>query len=346
VNGYPEGELRMTSMKATALLLCAAALSLAGGCAGPSAAEKAQAARDAELARGREQLVRAFDAAWIRVIASGKDQEILKTEPANKPGMAQSYMVRLADCLPQPDIAPWPEQPVGLFKEILERGTIRRVVQSVPSSPANTSWYFSGISEKYLRAVLDEIGNHYGVTLQLEDVALPPGPLPSTSVVLSGRADFVDQLNATGGDTQGMRRRISRRFTCTMSASSQYIHIPVTSALATQINSFNDLIARPELRICAGPLTTQTARAYMPKHTVSTKYINDLTGCVADIKNGKADVIMNPLPSLSIADIPGYKSVHTLIAAGTPLWVAKEGIVCQDDGNPRTEDPCSEINPP
>jgi hypothetical protein len=322
------------------------ALAVLAGCAGPSAAEKEAAAKSAELARGREQLVRAFDAAWIRLIASGRDQEILKTEPPNNPGMAQSYMVRLADCLPQPDIAPWPEQPVGLFKDILERGTIRRVVQSVPSSPANTSYYFSGVSEKYLRAVLDEIGAHYGVTLKLEDVALPPGPLPSTSVVLSGKADFVDQLNATGGDTQGMRRRISRRFTCTMSASSQYIHIPVGSQLAGQINTFNDLVARPEVRICAGPLTTQTARAYMPKHTVVTKYVNDISGCVADIQNGKADVILNPLPSLQIAAVNGYKSVHTLIVAGTPLWVAKEGIVCEDDGNPRTEDKCAEIDPP
>jgi hypothetical protein len=334
---------------AAALLLAAAMLA---GCAGPSASEreaapaKEVAAREAELARGREQLVRAFDAAWIRVIASGKDQEILKTEPPNQPGMAQSYMVRLADCLPQPEIAPWPAQPVGLFKEILERGTIRRVVQAVPSNPQSTSYYFSGIADKYLDAVLEEVAKHYGVKLKLEDVSLPPGPLPSTSVVLSGKADFIDQLNATGGDTQGMRRRISRRFTCTMSASSQYVHVPVTSPLAAQINTFNDLIARPDVRICAGPLTTQTARAYMPKHQVSTKYVNDLSGCEADIRNGKADVIMNPLPSLQIAGMKGYKSVHTLIASGTPLWVAKEGIVCQDDGNPRTEDPCSEVDPP
>lgn len=317
-----------------------------GGCAGPSAMEQQRAAAEAELARGREQLVRAFDAAWIRLIASGKDQEILKTEPPNKPGMAQSYVVRLADCLPHPDLATWPEQPVGIFREILERGTIRRVVQSVPTNPANTSYYFSGISDKYLRAVLDEIGGHYGVTLELEDVALPPGPLPSTSVVLSGKADFVDQLNATGGDTQGMRRRISRRFTCTMTASSQFIHIPEGSPLVTEIRSFNDLIARPAVRICAGPLTTQTARAFMPTHQVITKYINDISGCVADVRNGKADVIMNPLSDLGIADVAGYKAVHTLLAAGTPLWVAKEGIVCEDDGNPRTEDRCSEISPP
>jgi hypothetical protein len=299
-----------------------------------------------DVARGREQLVRAFDAAWIRVVARGEDQKILATEPANKPGLARSYMVRLADCLPQPEIAGWPEAPVGLFREILDRGVIRRVVQSVPETPANTSYYFSGVSEKYLRAVLDEIAAHYGVTLRLEDVVLPPGTLPSTSELLSGRADFVDQLNATGGDTQGLRRRISRRFTCTMSASSQYIHIPVGSPLVGQIKSLNDLAARPEIRICAGPLTTQTARAYLPKHVVRTKYVNDLSGCVREIESGEADVIMNPLPWLRIADIEDFESVHTLIVAGTPLWVAMEGIDCPSDGDPQTEDRCVETTPP
>lgn len=318
-------------------LLCLAAV-LTGCATAPPPAES-------EVARGREQLVRAFDAAWIRVIASGRDQEILKTEPPNRPGAALSYMVRLADCLPQPELAPYPKQPVGLLKEILDRGVIRQLVQDVPVNPGSTSYYFAGISDKYLAAVLEEMGSHYGVKLRVENVALPPGTLPSTSALVDGRADFVGQLNATGGDTQGLRRRNSRRYTCTMSASSQYIHIPATAPLAKEINTFNDLIGRPQVRICAGPLTTQTARAYMPGHQVTTKYVNDISACVRDIEAGKADVIMNPLPSLQIADIPGYKSVHTLIAAGTPLWVAREDIVCPDDGDPKTEDRCYEINP-
>lgn len=300
-----------------------------------------------ETARGREQLIRAFDAGWIRVIASGKDNEILKTEPPNRPGMAASYMVKLVDCLPQPELAEFPAEPVGLFKDILDRGVLRKLVQAVPSNPQNTAYYFSGISEKYLRAVLDEIGNHYGVTLTTEDVPLPPGRLPSTSVLVNGEADFVSQLNATGGNTQGMRRRISRRFTCTMSASSQYIHVPSKSELARELNTWMDLVERPDVNICAGPLTTQTARAFLPEHKVRTVYVNDLSGCVKQIESGKADVILNPLPSLQIADINGYKSVHTLIVAGTPLWVALEGIECDpEDDDPRTEAECREIDPP
>jgi len=300
---------------------------------------------DAEIAKGREQLIAAFDAAWIRIIASGRDQEVLKTEPANMPGVSQSYMVRLVDCLPQPEIAPWPQNPVGMFKDILDTGVIRQLVQGVPSTPANTSWYFSGISQKYQDMIIDEINNQYDVNLKVESVVLPPGRLPATSVLLAGKIDFISQLNALGGNTQEMRRRTSRRFSCTMSASSQFIHIPEESKLVGEINSLNDLIARPDVRICAGPLTTQTAQAFMPKHTVKTKYINDLTACDKDVKQGKLDVIINPLHDLSVGGIKGYKSVHTLIVAGTPLWVAAEGIECEDDGDPRTEDACHRIDP-
>jgi len=75
-------------------------------------------------------------------------------------------------------------------------------------------------------------------------------------------------------------------------------------------------------------------------------YINDLTGCDKAVKDGKLDVIINPLPDLSIAGLEGYKSVHTMLVAGTPLWVAAEGIRCPSDGDPKTEDECFEISPP
>lgn len=319
----------------TALALTAVVVS---GCA-------TQAKVHPDLATGRQQLIDAMDAAWIRVVASGKDRAILAQQPPSKPGAALSYMVTLADCLPQPAIAPFPEKPVGLLKEILDRGTIRQVTQVTTNTPNDTSFYFSTISDAYFAAMLDEINAHYGVTLKVENVALVPGPAPTTSMVVDGNADIVSQLNATGGDTQGMRRRTSRRFTCTLSAISQYMHIPATSELAGQINTVDDLHKRKGLRICTGPLATQTARAFFPQHTVSTKYLNDLTGCDKDVMAGKADLIINPLPSLQIGGIKGYKSVHTLIVAGTPLWVAMEGIECPSDGNPRTEDQCFATNP-
>ncbi len=300
----------------------------------------------AEIARGREQLIRAFDAGWIRFIAARKDQAVLAQEPPTHPGAARDYIVRLADCLPQPDIAPWPEKPVGMFKDILATGVIRQLVQGVPETPANTSWYFSSISRQYQAGVIAEIEKHYGVRLRVESVVVPPGRLPITSILNDGKVDFVSQLNATGGNSQGMRRRTSRRFSCTMTASSQFIHIPAKSALVDEIANLDDLMARPEVRICAGPLTTQTARAYLPEHTIRTRFVDDLTGCDAAVRKGQLDIIINPLHDLRIAEIAGYVAVPTSLVAGTPLWVAAEGIACPPDDDPKTEDACVEIDAP
>jgi hypothetical protein len=299
-----------------------------------------------DVAKGREQMIRAFDAAWVRVIASGKQKEILDSEPADSPGLANSYVVRMADCLPLPDLTPFPEQPTGLLKETIETGQLRRLVQDVPNTKKDSSYFFSTISDRFLRAILDEIGNHYGTTITYTDVKAQPGRLASTSYLLDDEVDFVSQLNATGGRTQNMRRRISRRFTCTITASTQFIHIPETSELASEINSLHDLMERTDVRICAGPLTTQTAKAFMPNHKVTTRYISDIAECHQRVQDGKADVIMNPIPWLTMADIEGYKSVHTLIVAGTPLWVAQEGVAC-DIAPARAggEPECREINP-
>jgi hypothetical protein len=160
--------------------------------------------------------------------------------------------------------------------------------------------------------------------------------------VLDGRADFIDQLNATGGDTQGLRRRVSRRFTCTISATSQFIHVPRNSPLAGSLNNSYDLFANRTMRICSGPLSTQTMRAFFPGNKVTTKYVQDITNCVKEVEAGRSDVIANPLPDLGIAGVSGYKAVHTLLVTGTPLWVAKEGIECPSDGDPKTEDKCFE----
>ncbi len=320
-----------------ARLLAGLGAALVGGCAATSSPAPAV---DPDVAKGREQMIEALDAAWIRVVASGRDREILARMPPSRPGAALSYMVTLADCLPQPELAVFPDKPVGLLKDVLDRGVIRQVNQATTNTPNDTAYFFSPISDAYFDAMLDELRAHYKVDLKIENIMLRPGPAPTTSLVVDGTADIVSQLNATGGDTQGLRRRTSRRFTCTLSAISQYLHIPAKSALAKEINTVDDLHRRKGLRICAGPLATQTAKAFFPQHTVSTKYLNDLTGCARDVEQGKADLIVNPLPSLQIAGIRGYKSVHTLIVAGTPLWVAREGIECPPDDDPRTEDRC------
>jgi ABC-type amino acid transport substrate-binding protein len=324
------------------ITLSTAALLFLSGCASTGSSTSAMT----DEAKGREQLIRAFDAAWVRVIASGKQREILDSEPPDNPGLANSYVVRMADCLPLPDLTLYPENPTGLLKKILDSGEIRRLVQDVPNTKKDSSYFFSTLSQRLFQSMLDEMGSHYGVEISYTNVAATPGRLASTSYLIDDEVDIVSQLNAAGGRTQNLRRLISRRHTCTLTAASQFIHIPESSQLAGEINSLHDLMSRTDVRICAGPLTTQTAKAFLPEHKVTTRYISDIAECDQRVKDGKADVIMNPIPELAWADIEGYKSVHTLIVAGTPLWVAKEGIACDiAPANGKGEPECREINP-
>jgi hypothetical protein len=330
------------TLKAFLIVLMAAGTTLLGGCATSTPATS----DSDDVAKGREQMIRAIDAAWVRVIASGKDREILNSEPAADPGAANGYVVRLADCLPLPDLTPYPENPVGLLKKVLDSGQIRRLVQDVPDTPGSTTQYFTGITDRYFEAVVEELGNHYGVDIEYTNVGYPPGRLASTSALINDEVDILSQLNATGGRTQNLRRRISRRFSCTMIASTQFIQIPQNSSLASEIKSWNDLADRPDVRICAGPLTTQTIKSFLPEHKVMTRYINDIADCDDRIRRGKADIMVNPLPDLGIAGFDNYTSVHTLIVAGTPLWVAQEGIACDvEPASGRGEMECREIDP-
>lgn len=316
------------------VLFCVTLLAMAGGCATTSTP------RDDELAPGREQLVQAFDAAWVRVVASGEYYRILDRFPKENPGAARSYFVEMADCLPQPENVPFPEAPVGLLRKVLDSGEIRRGNQLNPLSPGDTAAYFSPVSDALLEAMLAELGKHYGVTLAVTDVTLKPPSSATTSLLVNGQADFIDQLNATGGDTQGLRRRTSRRFTCTLSAVAQYIHVPEASPLAARLATWEDVRRDTGIRICTGPLATQTMRAFLPGHAVSTKYMGDIANCVKEVEAGRADVIANPLPDLGIAGVRGYRAVPTMIVAGTPLWVAMEGITCPADDDPKSDDRC------
>ena len=326
---------------ALATMFGTAVLATLSGCA----AQDTQSSDIADVAKGREQMIRAFDAAWVRVVASGESEAVLDTLPPSNPGLAKSYFVRLADCLPLPELTPFPQNPTGLLKKVLDTGQIRRLVQDTPNTPDSMSYYFSGAGDAYLDLIMREIENHYGVEIEVIDVAKPPGPLASTSALLDDEVDFVSQLNATGGRTQDMRRRTSRRFGCTMSAIMQFMHVPEDREFTAELNSLADLKARPDLKICAGPLATQTVKAFLPEHTVVTRYLADIKECDEKIKAGKLDVMIGPLPDLNIAGYSGYKSVHTMIVAGTPFWVATENVECEAPTGPRDEGICREIDP-
>jgi hypothetical protein len=325
---------------------------------------------------GREQLVDAFDAAWTRVIRSGEYRNIINNFAEPIPGVidATDYIINQSDCLPNPDVTPFPDNPKGRFAEILANEEIRRGdVRGAPwfiSEGKNVADWFSGglfgsnMLADIQAAILAEIAAHYGTgpinvvaveipfpfntTMALQDgihgfsLNFFPGSdyAPFSLVNLPGvTVDFLDQFNAKGGESEELRRLKGRRSTCTLSSSGQFIHVPVGSPFT--INSIDDLRADPSIRICSGNLSTQLANQYLPDHSVDTKRTFDITECYDDLRDGLADVMIFSLPVLPTAAQVGsaggpalQPSVNTNIVAGTPYWVREDDVECDVVASP------------
>ena len=325
--------------------------------------------------KASQQIVDAFDAAWVRVVRSGQYRQIIQNFAEPIPGVidATDYIVNQADCLPNPDVTPFPAEPKGRFKKILEKEEIvRGLVTGAPwfvSGGRNTSdWFTAGLGgssilDDLLDAILAEISAHYGIgpiTIVTEEI---PFPFNTTTALQDGifgfnvnvfseqyapftqvdrpgvTVDFLDQFNAKGGESEELRRLKGRRSTCTVSSSGQFVHVPVGSPFV--INNIDDLAADPSIRICTGNLSTQTANQYFSANTVVTKRSFDISECYESIRDGESDVFINSLPvnpssaQLGVDGGPAFQpSVDLKIVAGTPYWTKGKNIVCETIASP------------
>ena len=177
--------------------------------------------------QGKDQLVDALDAAFVRVLDSGQWRSIVNSDPAAGP-----LIVNIGDCYPRieddgDEIYPFPQNPVGLLAEILDSKQIRVGDYDVndPFVPG-TFHIFDTVNPALLRAIIDELGNGYGIppspdpgAIQIVSVYLWP---PSSTLMFAGltNGDFdIVGFNAALGATVSVggvekRRRDVARFTC------------------------------------------------------------------------------------------------------------------------------------
>ena len=283
---------------------------------------------------GSNDLVNAIDAAWVRVV----DKDIFRNIVA-KHGL-EDVALNIADCLPNPGVTPFPEEPTGTLKNILDEQRIRVGQTSTgPLDDGATATRFMKMSPELLAAVLAEISNEYGTgPIAIEYVEIRP-PFPITSTLNSGDVDIVGLVNALGGKTEGMRRRDSRRFTCTMTATRQILWVKKDGGPDWQ--NVNDAFDTPELKLCVGPLSNQLSNAYFdgPGQQVKTEYVQDLKLCLGRLARGEIDAMVSPFtherffpekvdtngdgkPDTATAGM--FRSINMNIVAGTPLWVAMD----------------------
>jgi hypothetical protein len=276
--------------------------------------------------------VDALDAAWVRTLKKRDFRNIVSQH-----GL-EDVVINIADCLPKPEVTPFPAQPSGTLKRILDDEQINVGVSSVGTlDDGATATRFTEMSKDIFAAVFGELSSHYGVgPIKVNNVMIPP-PFPITSTLSSGAIDIVGLVNALGGETEDMRRRDSRQFTCTLTATRQILWLKKDGGPSWQ--TANDALNDPELKLCVGPLSNQLSNAYfdLPGQQVKTEYVQDLKICLGRLLNGEIDAMVSPFtherffparvdtngdgkPDTAIAG--ALRSIDTNIVAGTPFWVA------------------------
>jgi hypothetical protein len=277
---------------------------------------------------GKDQLVDALDAAFVRVLDSGKYREIINNDKAAGP-----LMVNIGDCYPrieedEVDIYPFPSNPTGVLKKILDSKQIRMGTFDVVSTPG-TFHTFDNVNRELMRAIIDELGKGYGMPPYPDPGAIQIVPViiktPSSSLVFTGLnngdfdiTDFLGALGATAkvGGVPDRRRKLAR-FTCTVFGTPWYIHVKNDSPYQT----FDDVLADTEADLCVGQLSARLSEDYFrnAKSIAPQFTTDDLVVCSEGVRDGAYDAYLHfdPVPYL-----PELRSIPMQIVSGIPIWVA------------------------
>ena len=282
---------------------------------------------------GRQQLVFALDAAWVRALDEGEVRDII-----NKYGV-RDLIVNMADCLPDPEVTKYPENPTGALKRILDEGKVRVGYTNTGKIDEDaTAVHFTTMSDEMVQALLDRISEHYGAgKIVQEEIQIPP-PFLNTSFLDENKVDMLGLVNALGGSTKkGERRRTARRYTCTMTATRQFAWMLKDGGPDWQ--NIDDVLNATDVHFCAGPLANEMTKTYFdqPGQTTKTEFDADLGKCLPKLVDGRADAMIGPLPDESwfpeYIDVDGdgtketatkglFRAIDIDITTGTPLWVA------------------------
>ena len=286
--------------------------------------------------QGKDQLVDALDAAIARVLDSGQWRTIINSDPVAGP-----LIVNIGDCYPRIEdegdvVYPFPPDPVGLLKDILDSKQIRVGDYDVndPFVPG-TFHIFDTVNPALLRAIIDELGNGYGIppspdpgAIQIVSVYLWP---PSSALMFEGlnNGDFdIVGFNAALGATVSVggvekRRRKVARFTCTVFGTPWYIHVRNDSSYQT----LDDVIADTTADLCVGQLSSRLSEDYFKNAASIAKQFtdDDLTVCSEGVRDGTYDAYLHfdPVPA-SYPPPDDLMSIPMQIVSGIPIWVAGE----------------------
>ena len=295
--------------------------------------------------QGKDQLVQALDAAIATIIESGQWRAIVNSDSAVAP-----LVVNMADCYPRTvddgDIVyPFPASPTGLLEHILTSREITVGDYDVydPFVPG-TFHLFDTVNPALLRAIMDELGNGYGIppcvdvapvdgvcendAIQIVPNYLWPPSSASMFTALNNGDHDINGFNAALGATVSVggvekRRRDIARFTCTVFGTNWYAHVRNGSSYQT----IDDLIADTTLDLCVGQLSSRLSEDYFQNAASIAKQFtaDDLVVCSEGVRDGTYDAYLHfdPTP-VSYPDPNDLRAIPLQIVSGIPIWVAGE----------------------
>ena len=288
---------------------------------------------------GKDQLVQALNAAYIRVLDSGKWSELTAAYGVG--------VVNIADCYPTPEYASFPANPTGLLKTILDTRQIK--VGTYSGSLGGSANYFSPLNDALLKAIMDELVKAYslpGPITRIPVIVDPPSGNLLFTQLNSGVFDITDLNAAIGGASRGWSyqadkqiRRYIARFTCTVMSSGQYLQVKNDSPYQTMkdVQASKDNSGN-HTQLCAGQLSSQLANAYFPGHTVDLPS-DDINVCGQGVLDGTYAAYVH-FDSTPVK--PGLRTINTGIVSGVPIWVAADADQDQD-GNADYLDNCPTV---
>jgi hypothetical protein len=307
-----------------------------------------------------KELVRAVNAAYARVLntayrnAKGEDNY---WGIAEEEGIADKYNTTVFDCYPYVTENVFPEPTEGgLLECILDRGAIRfGLFDSDPECVTSSSVGHTA-AERTLRAIIDEIGDHYytgepdvyngNTSIEIEERRFDGGPWGMFRPLECDCVDMTSNVHSLGGVTVRRLRKDIGLFTCTIRASQHVFLVRQKDWATGKYRTMNDLVeelvpdpndpnADQHLEsVCGGDLDNHVIRSIFgrprqfradctkeaPVPNPDPNGFHDIGICIDRVKNKESEVMMHWDPTL---EVPGLKTVLTPVVGGTPYWIKK-----------------------
>lgn len=233
--------------------------------------------------KGYQQLLDAFDAAYMRIIESNQYFDLLESA-----GLTNLNLL-VTDCYWAPEdeldeLFPYPDKPKGLLRKVITDGELK-YAQIVLPGPPPTSGYGKFLDD-LLNAIVDRLEVEYGVSITR--TLVDPGAFSNDvnfANVASGAADILIPIASIGGifedPNSDLKVRRNKAFLHGCSVAANAFDIWSSDPAITTLQDARD--AGSSLTVCYNVQNGGIVRANFPDASYSAQFFNAAGACEAAV---------------------------------------------------------------